>query len=127
MAITIEINRERRLDMLVGALEGGSNYWCIFGEEASIIIGRVSPSNGVDSFAERLLKTLEAGESVPVHDAEDETVLLGTLSLETIERGEQLMYDNFPNHFADILSENDDAITADIYFQYAVLGEIVYG
>ena len=45
--------------------------------------------------------------------------------LRAMEKGKE--YPGFKDHFADIINENDDAITADILMQLAVMGEIVFG
>ena len=65
--------------------------------------------------------------SVDIYDIEDPDEILGTFNLENIKRGEEIMLKEYPKHFANILSENDDAETADVWFQLVVLGEIVYG
>lgn len=46
---------------------------------------------------------------------------------ESIEKGLQVMADKYPRHFNDIITENDDAETADVFVQCAVLGEVVFG
>lgn len=64
----------------------------------------------------------------PVHDAENEDEQLGEISLETIAKGEQLLADKHLQHLCDILTDGGwDANTADVWFQYCTLGEIVYG
>ena len=42
-------------------------------------------------------------------------------------KGIKLMIKTEPKHFSDIMTENDDAITADIFLQLACLGEVIYG
>lgn len=42
-------------------------------------------------------------------------------------RGLSLMAEKSPKHFADLISENDDALTHDVFMQYVILGEVVYG
>ena len=39
----------------------------------------------------------------------------------------QIMADKFPRHFANILNENDDAETGDVFLQCCLWGDIVYG
>lgn len=50
-----------------------------------------------------------------------------TITLQHIKDGLQWMAENQPVHFQDMIDENDDAITADIFLQSIVLREIVYG
>ena len=49
------------------------------------------------------------------------------LDLDAIERGLQAMAEKFPKHFADILGENDDAITSDVLLQCCLFGYVIYG
>lgn len=44
-----------------------------------------------------------------------------------LSRGLALMAEKSPDHFADLLNENDDADTHDVFMQYVILGEVVYG
>jgi hypothetical protein len=122
----VTLTAERRQDMLVGALEGGSDYWCRIGHNAISRIGFVAPSDGRTTFIDRVWRTISANVSIPIHDVEDGT-FLGWISLKRMDEGERLMQEHQPEHFADILGENDDAITADVWFQYVVLKELVYG
>lgn len=126
MQINQLITDERRLDMLIGAIEGGSNYWYNFQKQACTAVDRAQPSDGALSFVERLFIAIKSGRSIAVHDIENGDSL-GEISLQSIEKGEATMLQNQPEHFADILSESDDAITADVWFQYCVMNEIIYG
>ncbi len=117
---TIELlTNEQRKNLLIGALEGGSNYWYFlpFNE------GHNLPYYSVNSIWLAILE----GKTFNIHDFEDEGEKLGELNLQNIIDGEWLMYKNSPRNFADILSENDDSCTADVWFQYAVLKEITFG
>jgi hypothetical protein len=53
--------------------------------------------------------------------------LLGILNEESIKDGLQKMAEHFPKHFMDFLNENDDAETADVFMQLAVMGKITFG
>lgn len=110
-------------DLLVGALEGGSNYWYFLpdlsmvgrrkGEPWSVAIGRA---------------VWHEGAAVPVADTnEKEGTRLGTLTKASMEKGLDLMMRKHPRHYADLIGGNDDAITADVWFQLAVMGQLVFG
>lgn len=43
------------------------------------------------------------------------------------EAGLQLMAEKYPDHFKDLMQENDDAITGDVFLQCIALKEVVYG
>lgn len=49
------------------------------------------------------------------------------LTLADIEKGLETMRDKYPRHWADLVEENDDLITGDVFLQCAVFGELVYG
>lgn len=49
------------------------------------------------------------------------------LNRESLQRGLTIMGEKYPRHMADMLSEDDDAITADVLVQCAVFGEVVFG
>lgn len=116
---------ERRQDMLVGALEGGSNYWYEFREQAMLIIDRGWDGRN-KTFVDRLWMALSAGFDIPVHDVENGDEI-GSISKTRIIEGEKLMREKHPEHWANIINKNDDAETADVWFQMVVLKELVYG
>lgn len=49
-----------------------------------------------------------------------------TLDCDSIKKGLQVMADMHPDHWADVITENDDAITADIFGQCVVYGEVLF-
>jgi hypothetical protein len=44
-----------------------------------------------------------------------------------IQRGLAIMAAKYPRHLADLLSENDDATTHDVFMQCAILEDVIYG
>jgi hypothetical protein len=46
---------------------------------------------------------------------------------EDLDAGLKLMAEKHSTHFADFIAENEDAITADVFFQCVVLKDVVYG
>lgn len=125
MPVTINITDEQRTNLLCSALEGGSNYWYLLNTDAMAIIRKYKEAN--DTLVERMWKAIKAGEEIPVTDREDETEVLGKISLASIDKGEQIMAEKHASHFADVLKEIDDATTGDVWFQLAVMSEVVYG
>jgi len=109
-------------DLLITALEGGSNYWYYL-PDLSMIERRsgdplsIAIFNGVWS----------GGKIVPVHDNEERDNALGNLTRESMEGAFTLMRQTHPRHYADIYSGNVDAETADVWFQLAVMREVIYG
>ena len=39
----------------------------------------------------------------------------------------QLMAQDYTNHFDDLIQQNDDAITADVFLQLSLFGDVIYG
>jgi hypothetical protein len=115
------MNNERRFDLLVGALEGGSNYWYYLpnNNEWSEFTG--------ESLVDAIWKSVLAGNAITINDAEEPEETIGKLSMMKILEGEEKMKAEQPRHWANLVNEEDDAETADVWFQYCCLGEIVYG
>jgi hypothetical protein len=122
LKIEIAITEQMIEDQIVTALEGGSNYWYYLGDTSMI------PNyDKKEPLATQLSRAvLNEGIVIPVHDIEDEE-LLGNLSLESIQKGLTLMAKDYPEHFQNMITENGDAETADVFFQLAVMGELVFG
>lgn len=49
------------------------------------------------------------------------------ITMDNVRKGLELMRDDYPRHYADLVEENDDAITGDVWLQLAVFGDIIYG
>ena len=58
---------------------------------------------------------------------EDDEPSKHTLTLKDVRKGLRLMKKEYPSHYADLVEENDDAETGDIWLQLAVFGEVIYG
>jgi hypothetical protein len=122
---TIDISSQRISDLIVGAFEGGSTYWCqsVFNERGPEVQGTIyyaNPSYFEGDFQMRVL----------FDDPDDEEgngngdKLIGP---DELGKGLALFAAKYPVHFADFICENDDANTSDVFWQLVVLGEVVYG
>jgi hypothetical protein len=119
----VRIPEQKINDLIVSAVEGGSNYWAKF----------VFPKNYKDEYQSYEEIPMKAGE-IEVFDIETDE-LLGVLNKATIQTGLQLMANckdikgkQVPcRHFKNLATDNEDAETADVFMQLAVMGEIVYG
>ncbi len=120
--VTTKISAKRIADLLVGAYEGGSNHWI-----AEIALGPEVSGFGSDDYYPRIVRYPLSGGYVNIRTIEDDPKLSYRLDEKAIKRGLNLMATKYPKHFSDFVQKNDDAITADIFLQLAVLGEIVYG
>ena len=124
--IQIKLTDQQHEDLIVTALEGGSNFWYDLSDEAIKIINNATKGQK-EPLSIRFWKALQNGAVIPINDIEEEDSKIGEISLASIEKGEQLLADKYPSHLADILSESGDANTADVWFQLCTLGEVVYG
>jgi hypothetical protein len=122
---TKKISKENIIDIFVTALEGGSNYWYYI----------PTIPNGVrDIMDETGMATSEAigqyvlkGGYVQINDAEDEEEVLGNVDMDGLLDAIQKVKTEFPDVYNNIIDEEYDADDADIFFQIAVMGEIVFG
>ena len=111
---TVHVDRDRLADLMVGALEGGSTYWC----------EGFTP----DEYPEGC----EWGHEAVAHGASFEIMTdEGTFHIDNdtarIERALEMMAEQYPRHFGDFMGETDDAETSDVFFQLLCFAEVVYG
>lgn len=130
-----EIPEERLKGILCTAFEGGTNYWL-----TDITPHFERDDLSIDDFREGgkmqdpkcywhwcQLVPLTEGCYLTFKDREDEDKRRYRLDRRTIEEGLAVMAKKYPKHFGDLISENDDADTGDVFMQCCVFGEIVYG
>lgn len=48
------------------------------------------------------------------------------IGLAELEQGLQVLHDKYPHHYADIIKDNYDTITCDLFMQCTLFGEEVY-
>lgn len=118
---TIEMNLEKDQieSLLVSAFEGGSNYWYR-------IEKRVNPKDKNKDCYE----TVFNGDGLIVSDinganrGESVRKVLNNL---TVQSGLQTMAKKYPWHFVNVVSDNADAETGDVFLQCCLFEEIIYG
>lgn len=125
--VPVTISRESVRDLLIGAFEGGSNYWYIiheFNKPPSM------PFRYADDTVFRHVDyPMNEGGSLIIRTDDDSEVngkTEWTLDLVTIEAGLKLFAEKGKQHFADFLAENDDAFTSDVFLQFCLFGEIIF-
>ena len=132
MKIETQITDEQLRSLLTNAFEGGSNYWYrdaepVFAEGVTKDDvkegGKLQPPEGYYHWIE-LLPTIP-GCAVKVRVQEQRGYHL--LDRAALERGAQVMAEKYPKHFADWMSENDDADTGDVFLQCCLFGDLVFG
>ena len=123
ITVRADIPADRIGDLIVGAIEGGSNYWAHFRFPGGWVKHH-------DNYYDIPMN----GGAIVVMDIETNE-RLGELNEYTVRRGLQMMADGkdingkkIPlRHFKNFAMENDDVETADVFMQLAVMGEVVYG
>jgi hypothetical protein len=120
---TIKIDNQKIKDLIITAIEVGSNYWACF----KLPEGWKEKYGSIEEIPFK-------GGDIEVYDCKT-VELLGVLNLATVQTGLQLMADRKDvtgktvpaRHFKNFGTDNEDVETADVFLQLAVLGEIVYG
>lgn len=129
-----EIERGRLVDLFLTAFEGGgSQYWAeeVRGvwkdQEAGLSWWEKLELEEGDLGVPGWLKPLFSpfGELEVVY-YEGPDLSTKRMNLAQVERGLNLLAEKERRHFLDIVNENDDADTADMFVQMSLFGEIVY-
>ena len=128
IVVSREMDYDSFEDMIVTALEGGSNYWYLLDLNNSIgFIKKYADDQRPMTI--RIADALYNNEdsSVVVLDTEDEEETLGTLTYQSVRK----TLENFPKDHQwaldNVLNGDYDANDADVVFQVLVMGEVVYG
>jgi hypothetical protein len=112
--------------IIITAMEQGCGYW-------AQVVGQSELPPGVEYYDRffnlatdgwidfALTDEMGPGFEVP------EGVSTYRLNNNSIREGLQLMANRYPKHFGDFMSDNHDAITADVFLQCCLLGDLVYG
>ncbi len=116
--------------LLCNAMEGGSNYW------ASIAKYRYPEgvSKADVEFPHLEVPFLKGGSILIAADADSEPHKnparkdgLWVLNYDALVKGWDVMKQKYPRHAADVIRENDDACTGDVYLQCCLFGEAIFG
>jgi hypothetical protein len=127
--ITTKIERQCIEDVLVTALEGGSNYWYWLPDSEVLKIRKAVSKKDERCLSIALFKAVfDHGIDIEINDIENQDELLGVLSTHTIESRLQKLADGGEAWaLTEWVNGEGDANSADILFQYMVLGEVIYG
>lgn len=124
MDISITVTDQQIADLLVGAFEGGSNYWI----ENIKTIGRPeSKKIGNDEYPSYITCALAANCHVDIQPNEHAGVPIKFLHRDSIRIGLEAMATQCPQHFGNFLSGDYDSITSDVFLQCCIFGELVFG
>lgn len=127
--IEVEISKEVIANLLCSAFDPAIHavsYWCE-------IVGKISPKEYLYRIDKQQIYPYvdvplnEGGQLILKVTEGDEQSKYFNLDLSVIQKGLEVMAEKYPEHFADIMSGNDDSATADVLIQCALFGEIIYG
>jgi hypothetical protein len=122
---TVNVSVNQIAGLICTAFEGGSGYW-LHDAKPTLPID-INPDGiwySLDSYFEGDF-AFEVEFDDP--DSDDGSSATKIIRPADLTPALTLMASKSPRHFADIIQDNHDAITADVFMQYLVLGEIVYG
>ncbi len=135
MEITIkkEISFEMIENIIVTAIEGGSNYWYFLDLDKATNMPSREQNEEIVPLSIRIAQGVfnDPEFRLPVFDIEsqdeEEMEELGVLSRESMANGIKLAMSQYPQIWTNIESEDFDAGDADVLFQLAVMGDVVFG
>lgn len=131
VTVTAPISFERVADLLVGAFEGGSNYWYevegyVEPEADELDRIRAAKLGWSTDLPRYVLYPLTRTGGVLISDQLGSDRHVWLLDEEAIRRGLEVMAQQYPKHMNDVIFENDDADTSDLLLQLALFGEVVF-
>jgi len=137
---TVEIDgrtfeEEDLWDLMVTAFEGGSNYW--IGTVNMSVETRKLHSLFANEFSNTVTSwrwyhqvpfVLAGTSGYKGHELEMDTPAgKYYLTITKLFEGLENMHEESPRHYKDFIEENWDAITADVFLQYALFGKVIFG
>jgi hypothetical protein len=118
----VSISAKRLMDVLTGAVEGGSNYW------ARISKYNYPEGKSREDYSYPHIELPFDGGSITFEDAEEQEGFEPTdLTYDKLQNGLKVMAEKYDWHFKNIVDENDDAETSDVLLQCALFGQITFG
>jgi hypothetical protein len=124
-------------DLLVTALEGGSNYWYTIDHKKNVYPagtsfkdykegGKMQPPGNYYHWSE-LLPTIPGGAIMITDKTEESEQKSYRLDLPTLQKGLSVMKHKYPKRYKRVMEEDYDADDGDTFLQSAVFGEVIYG
>lgn len=123
MDVKINITDRQIAALLCSAFEGGSNYWIA---HVDIRDKKQDGKPWDDEYTPGYIRApFSTGGKVIVDPGEGETPVV--LDREALSRGIETMAKKHPRHFADLLRENTDADTGDVFLQCCLFDDVIFG
>lgn len=124
----VDVSLESIANLLCSAFEGGSNYWYEIQEFHK------PPSLSFRTDKEKVFRhidyPLNVGGSLVIKSLEDDEIngaKQWTLNLKACDRGLNIMATKFPHHFANVVVDEGDSNTGDVFLQCCLFGDVIYG
>lgn len=118
--VSTPIKMERFLDLFVGACEGGSSYWA---DEIDNNDKTLDPYEGM--FKGFTVLDREGGSQCK---KSGEWIPKKIVVTEKMVRDAMMSFaEKEPWHFSNLMREQDDSETADVFLQLCVFGKSIYG
>lgn len=134
LTVQIDVPLERAINCIIGGLEGGYSPWLHGFTPVETIQNRYIldlPDLTRTIWYAREAYWMNGGAAVMIYDLPEHPEGAGngitTIGLSEIKVALVRMSLKASHHFADLLAENDDAITHDVFMQMLVFEEIIYG
>ncbi len=125
---SMNISEELLAGLLCSAFEGATGYWCLIEDYIEPEDVRPVASEAFNFSKDEIFRYIDfplSGGGVVCRDIHSGKT--HTLDAESIERGLQAMADKGGRHWQDLADENYDAVTADVFLQFCLLRETIYG
>lgn len=143
---TAQITKDQIIDVFVTAIEGGSNYWYYILDVPKEVTYMVKQEDV--AFSEACGKHVLNGGELTIYDVEEVGEMadaddgdypvdyqystnkpepLGTVTMDSLLDAINIMKKDYPQHYEAIIMDEYDADDADVFFQIATMGEVVYG
>ena len=106
-------------DQVVTAIEGGVNYWC---KNYDLVLPRSPEGFEKPFYSDPKFYEQDFKLTFTPHEGDPKD-----LTPEKLQKGLDFLAEKYPDHLADILTEQGDASTADVFLQACLFQEIIYG
>lgn len=124
--VRTEVAPQQVSDQFVTALEGGSNYWlqaCSPSRETKAKATAESPW-----YADAQVFDGEFSIRLTYDNPNDgDQYVTKQIGKDDVRRGLEVMAEKYPWHFGDLTAETGDVITADVFLQCVLFGDVVFG
>lgn len=130
--INLTVSDDTIRGALCSAFEGGSNYW--YSNLAPAKDNVLPLKDFRDGGSQQLPNTywhwsqlmpLVEGCAVTLDDTDEGKTY--RLDRKAIRKGLEVMARKFPKHFSDLVSQDGDATTGDVFLQCCLFGDVLYG